>query len=257
MDLKARCADYCLTELHRRDSTVTAYRYRWGRLETYFGKPIERVTDDDLRALKRASPFAPATVKGFIVAVHVFHDWGALNKLWERNGISLVKVPPRIHAIPNPLAPRRARTVLDACRRPLEYRVAYLGLYAGMRIGESAALAGWMWGEDDVLRFEGEKNGRPREIPVHQGLAKAKWMILASLPTDDSTLQRVVRRLRDRVGFHFTSHQFRDTFATQLEEADTERHIIKDLLGHAGDVTSGYAQVSLRKKRVAIGHLQY
>lgn len=257
LDLKARCADYCLTELDRRQSTADAYGWRWSRLERYFGKRVDEIDSDDLRNLKRSSPFQPATVKGFIVAMHVFDQWAKLVELPHRNGVSLVKVPRQSPSIPNPLATWRVRAILDACRRPLEYRVTYPGFYAGLRIGESADLCGPMWGEDGVLRFEGEKNGRGREVPVHPELERVKWKILASLPTDTSTLQRVVRRLRQRVGFHFTSHQFRDTFATQLEEGDIERHVLKELLGHAGDVTSGYALVSLRKKRRAVLSANY
>jgi len=56
-----------------------------------------------------------------------------LEGLWERNGIELVRTPAINDSnSPPPLSHAKAVAILDARQRPLDYRLAYYGLYAGM-----------------------------------------------------------------------------------------------------------------------------
>ena len=252
MDLKARFRDFELEENGKKPTTVEAYLYRLNWLERYFGKPIEEVTADDLRQLKRDKPVSSQTLKGKIVAAHQFHIWGSLENLWTKNGICDVR-PPKVddEESPPPLPLYQAVQLVAACRRPLEYRLVYYCNFQGMRIGEAALMEGANWHDDGVLRFRGKKNGKMREVPIHPEVERMKWMLLASLPTDTSTLQRVGRRLKKRTGINFKTQQFRKTYSTTLYDHDVPDEVVGDILGHTGSVTRRYAQVSMKRKRDA------
>ncbi len=254
-NLKAQFADYALYELGRARSTVDAYLFRLDWLEVLIGKPVEQISAQDVRELRRAWDKADSTFKGLLTALKQFHLWGALEGHWSQNGISLIRLGRFEESNAPPLSKAEARSLLAACSRPLEYRLIYLGLYAGMRIGESARFEGPMW--RDVLRFVGEKTFRVREVPVHPELEAAKWWILASRPTLTTTLQRVKRRLATETGITFKSQQLRKTFATTLYDAEVPDRTIKHLLGHSQDVTDRYIFTSRQKLEEAISRLSY
>lgn len=252
MDLKERFGVFELEENGKKPTTVEAYLYRLNWLERYFGKPIEQVTADDIRQLKRDKPVSSQTLKGKIVAAHQFHIWGYLENLWPKNGICDVK-PPRVddEESPPPLPLHQAAQLVAACRRPLDFRLVYYCNFQGMRIGEAALIEGSNWHDDGVLRFRGKKTGKLREVPIHPEVERMKWMLLASLPTDTSTLQRVGRRLKKRTGINFKTQQFRKTYSTALYDHDVPDEVVGDMLGHTGSVTRRYAQVSMKRKRDA------
>lgn len=257
-DLKSLFADYALHELGMKSSTVAQYVARLGYAEQATGKPLREIGPEDLRRLKRERPpgWGSSHLKGVLVAFRLFHDWGVLEGLWTRNDADLVKGPRVLDEDIPPLEAHKVRRLMAACRRPLEYRLVYLGAYAGMRIGEAASISGEMWGEG-WLRFRGEKNDRIREIPVHPDLEAVKWKILAHPPTYDSTMQRVKRRLADRAGIHFVAHQLRKSFSNTLWDAGVPDRIVKALLGHSQDVTGRYIEVSRRMKLEAVKLLSY
>lgn len=265
MDLLKEFEEYALFELGRRPSTVTAYLHRYGRLQAVIGKPIEVIAangTDDLRELKRnvlagKGPVQPNTLRGWIVGIHQLHLFGYIEGYWERNGVMDVKVPPVDEQALPPVSRGEARVLQGSCRRPLEFRLIFPGLFAGMRIGNSALLEGPMW-KDGWLDFKNEKTRRKQRVPVHPKLAAVMWDVLASRPTDTSTLQRVKRRLEKRTGVRFVSHQLRRRFAASLYDNGNPDEVVKDLLGHKGDVTRLYAPVSDQRKLDAIaGGIDY
>lgn len=258
MTLKDEFADYMLYELGRSPRTVKTYLCYIRMAERIIGKPVESIDSDDLRQFKRNTPYSSQTTKGIIVAVRQFLYWGALEGHWLLDGkISLIKTPRVLNEGPPALPIEKVRILLDACQRPLEYRVIYLPSYAGTRIGESAAVAGPMWGEDGFLQFRGEKNFAVRRVPIHPDLERVKWLILASPPPYPTTLQRVKRRLEKRVGFNFVAQQLRKSFASSLYDCDVPDEVVGCMLGHTGSVTRVYAPVSDRRKQLAILKLPY
>lgn len=250
---------YVTDELQLLPSTARAYERRIGYLERRIGKPLQAVTSDDLREFKRAAPseLSSQTISGFLTVAREFHVWGSLEGLWPKNGISDVRGPRILNEGAPPLSIDKALRVAACCRRPLEYRVVFLPLYAGMRIGEAAAFGGEMWLEDDWLRFRGEKTQKIRRVPVHPNLRAVKWKVLASPPTHGSTLQRVKRRLEERSGVRYVTHQLRKTFMTTLYDVDVDDRVVKELVGHQQDVSGRYIVVSDRKLREAINALPY
>lgn len=256
--LKDQFCESLLIDQNRKPSTVKAYRERLEWWERWTGKPIHEVGPDDIRRLKRERPLRSNTLKGLVVAERRFHKWGADEGLWPLNGVMNV-APPQIDdddQLP-PIAEKHIPTLKAACRRSLEYRVVYYGLYLGTRIGESASISGEMWHDDGMIRFRGEKNGRIRTLPVHPELLRVKYRLLESPPTDQSTLQRVKRRLAKRERVPFVAGQLRKRFATSLYDSDVPDEVVKCLMGHKGDVTRVYAQIPEKKLRAAIDSLRY
>lgn len=262
MGLRERFEHYQLYELEHKPRTAKMYIRRLTYAERLVGKPIEVITPEDMRDLKRRVligelVYSREHIKGIMVAVRQFHDWGALEGLWPLNGISKVRPIKTYNGKPNPLPLRSVQILLGACRRPLEFRLIYLGLFAGCRIGESATFWGEQWTDDGWLRFVGAKNDEIREVPVHPELAAVRWNILAHPPTYDSTLQRVKRRLEARTGIRFVAHQLRDTFSTYLYDSGADDRVVKDMIGHDLGTTGIYIEVSRRRKQETMSGLDY
>lgn len=264
-DYIAGFEDHLLNELGRKRSTVEAYKERIAWWERWTGKRIEDVTTDDMRRLKRerplsykGTPLSGSYCKGLIVTMHQFHIWGSLEGYWTKNGICDVRTsgPWDTEESSPPLPVSECVVLMDACRRPLEYRLIYYGCYLGTRIGESAIIDGPMW-QDGFVRFRGEKNGRMREVPVNPELEAVKWHLWASRPTDDSTLQRVKRRLEERTGIDFVAHQLRKTFSTLVHEGGASMLCRRDLLGHSLGLDGIYTEVGKPEKVAAVMPVSY
>jgi len=256
-NLKARFADYLTVELGRQPGTVKVYLWRLGYLERLADKPITEITAEDLRSLKRERTLASETVKSLITAARQFHSWGALEGLWPLGDLALVRTPPinDSHSSP-PLTEEALEKLLNGCRYPNEYRLVYLGLYAGTRIAEAGAMNEQHWVRDEeVLRFRG-KGTKLREVPVHPELARILPLIF-SKPIHPSTMQGVKERLEERLKVRFVAHQLRKTFSTALQDAGVEEKVIEDLLGHKGSVTRRYAPVTPKMRAEAISRLGY
>ena len=256
MSLKSDFADYARHELGRTDGTVRQYLWRLNCLERTLGKPIQEMTASDLRLLKRQLPLASATVKSLVVAAHAFHAWGALEGLWKLDGIMLVHAPREVNESSRPLRHDEVHAIKAACQAPKDFRLVHLGLYAGMRIGESARFEASMW-EPGFLRFRSQKGRALIETPVHPDLLAVRNQVLASHPVHVGTLQKAKQRLAVRSGVDFVAQQLRKSFASGLYDADVPDEVVKNLLGHTGDVTRRYAPVSRRKREEAIARLDY
>lgn len=256
-DLVDRFALYLSGELHRTEGTVRQYLYRIRFLEEWTGKPIEEVTADDLRRLK-ANPqgYSSSHIKSMIVTLRQFHSWGVLEGLWQPGSIAALKVPKEDCRESAPLPDDKARTLLEKAEGSLETRLVYLGLYAGMRIGESASLTDEEW-QDGWLRFRGEKTNKLREVPVHPDLADERDAILSYATPHKASMQKAKERLEKRVGFAFISHQLRKSFSSKLHDEGVSDRVVKDLIGHTQDVTGRYIVVSRRMKQQAIAKLDW
>lgn len=253
---------YLLDEMQRSPRTARTYLWSLRQLETFTGKPLQKITPGDLRLFKRESSLAPATLQGVVVAMHQFHKWGALEGHWERNG--MLDVPtPRVRNDPRaPMSLESARRLIEVCETPLDLRVIYLGLFAGLRIAEAAALCEEHW-MGDRLTFRG-KADKKRSVPVHPELKRIRYEILGQQPKTSQVLQSNVARLRERAGVHdldmkpVTSHTLRRTFATTLyEKCEVPYEVVAKLLGHGVDVTARYVRVPYERMKEAIEHLDY
>lgn len=249
-------------ELDRSPKTAESYCYALKSLARFAGKPIEKCNSDDLRAFKRETDYAQATKQGAVVAAKAFHSWGALEGLWKLNGIMGVRTNRVIQPPKSPIGLETVRRLLEGCERPLEYRVVYLGLYAGCRISESANMGEAHWRSDRLI-FEG-KGRKTRTVPLHPELQKRKDLILGEVPKTSGVLHSSLARLRERReardldGRPVTSHALRRTFADHLyNECGVPYEVVGKLLGHHADVTARYARIGWDKMLSAVQAIDY
>lgn len=249
---------YYLHVLGRKRSTVTRQVQRVRAWERLLDKPATEIEPDDVLWYLLNNPLGHScnTRKGMLVGIQQFHRFEAATGKKKLNGICEIRTPSITdEESSRPLHLKFVRPLLEACRRPLEFRLVYLGLYAGFRIGESAYFHGSMW-QEGVLWLKGEKTDKVRPIPVHRDLKPAMWDICASRPTDGSTLQRVKRRLEERTGIDFVAHELRKRFTQSLADAGVDKGVRGDLLGHK-TVTDIYSTPSLTVLRGAVDLLDY
>jgi integrase len=254
--------DYLTLELQRSPRTAEHYVYCIKSLCKWAGKAPEQLTADDLRAFKRHPDFAPSTKQTYVVAMHSFHDWGVLEGRWQPGPIRAVATP-RVIGNPKPPIPiYMVRRMLESCRTPNEYRVVYLGLYAGCRIHESASMTATDW-FSDRLTFIG-KGSKQRTVPVHPELQRVRDSILSTQPASVGVLHSVFAKFRDRLGIvdaagsRAPSHAMRRTFGSWLyDECDVPYEVIAALLGHGKTVTNQYAPIRFPKLQRAVFSLDY
>lgn len=246
-DLYARFTAYLVSELGRSPRTAESYVSAIKSAARFADKPASVVTSDDLRALLRDDHYAPATKRGVVVACRQFHYWGNVEGLWHLNGMASLKTPKVARAPLPPMDQNNAQRALSHCASPLTFRIAYGGLYAGLRISESEQLSEDTW-RDHWLTIIGKGN-KKRRIPVHPELAKVRPLILAKSP-NRRTLEVTWTRYRDRhelvtiEGTKATTHSLRRTFATTMYDEGVPWEQVARLLGHGEDVTASYARIS-------------
>ncbi|MBW6435762.1 tyrosine-type recombinase/integrase [Actinoplanes hulinensis] len=159
--------------------------------------------------------------------------------------------------------------------------VLALALCAGLRLSEMLALrVGSVAGRDGERRVEvAGKGGRPRTVPIEDGLSSAVRRYLDSRrvrfgrvgatapllvdrrgePLRRGGLQYLVRScyqragIGDRVPRGAQLHALRHTFATRLAEDGANASEIMRLLGHASLATSqSYIEVTAQQQRAAV-----
>jgi integrase len=243
---------YLRDDLEKAESTVAQYLYRADFLERCLEKPLEEMTSDDLRALKvrLRGGYSSAHIKGVIVVAHHFHQWGALEGKWARNGVMDVKPPKEKNDSPPPLPIEKVRAILAAAQGPLEMRVSHLPAYGGLRTGECAVIGEAEW-TDGWLRFVG-KGDRRREVPVHPSLEAVREAILAHPYPHKDSLPDAKERIESRVGFRYVTHQLRKSFSTELHNGGVSDLCRKSLMGHSLGLDGVYTLVSQREKREAV-----
>lgn len=249
---------YYLYVLARKPSTTEKQVERLQGWETLTGKQATSIGPNDVLSYLEQNPKGHSgnTKKGMLSAIQAFHRFEAATGRKKLNGICEIATPSvRDEDSPPPVDLHDVPVLLDACRTPLEYRVIWLPLYAGTRIGESAELHGKAW-KEGVLWIKGMKTDRVHPVPVHPELEKKMWDILASRPTDTSTLQKVKRRIAKRTGIRFKAHQLRKRFAQTLSDAGVDKGTRADLLGHR-TVEDLYATPNLDMLRGAVERLDY
>ena len=254
---------FLIHEEDRSERTAESYLYGLKAIQKLTGKPVHKVTTDDLRSVKRTPGYAASTKQGWVVAMKRFHAWGAMEGFWERNGMMDVTTPRPKPTRRPPVSIPTAQKILLSCETPIQFRIAYFGLYAGCRISESARMAPENW-KKDRLHFMG-KGGKWRSVPIHPELAKVREMIERKQPSSVAVCHSTWARFRDKHdlknihGEPAIPHALRKTFATEVYgEGKVAAEVVSELLGHAQTVTMGvYVEVNWSQMVAAVEPLDY
>lgn len=228
----------------------------------WLGKEPWDVTSHDLRRLKREAHFTPATKSHVITSFKQLDRFLVLDERREANGIQALPLPRITHKSKPPVTMEAARLLISACSSPNEFRLIYLGLYAGCRIAESAAMRAHHW-RSDRLTFIG-KGSKERSVPIHAELAKRKDLILSTSPASSGVLHAVMKRMRDRTGAvdergnPATAHSLRKRFSTSIyNKGAVPDAVVSRILGHGKTLLDIYREIEFIEMKRAIDPLEY
>lgn len=251
-------ARFYLYVLARKPSTTQKYIERLKAWESLTEMRSTDIGPEDVIDYLTYTTHMGNTKKGMLLAIKGFRRWEVATGRKKVDDLAAIDSPSvRDQDCPAPLESRYVVPLLDACRTPLEYRTIWLPLYAGTRIGESAAFHGERWGQGDkILWIKGMKTDKVRPVPLHPDLETVMWHILASRPTATSTLQKVRRRISERTGIHFRTHQLRKRFAQELADTGADKGTRGDFLGH-GTVTDLYNLPNVERMRNDLLRVDY
>lgn len=229
---------------------------------------------DSYRRHLARSALAPATQRSYGRHAAAYLDWlaaqggrpGALASPSERDwavrdwrrhlGLGPARKVPRqrlAQAAPRALDAGQLRGLLRALEargRPTDTAAVALMAYAGLRVGEVAAL-----GVDDVaisargghVVVRSGKGGLHREVPLPAQARQALADWLAARPDSASpapfpgasgealgvrALHRAVSSAARQAGFDASPHVLRHTFVTALVRKGTDMALVADLAGH-------------------------
>lgn len=263
MDYLGMFVRYEIGERGLARSTVGTYLEGLKRMERFTGKPFthdlsQRLVASDLRRFFRDTPWTPGTKRSTLSACKQWERFGGIEEWWTPNGILALQAPLQRECDPNPpLSLSQVSSLLGAARKRSEARLCYLGLFQGCRVAESGHM-----GQEHYLgdrwRFIG-KGGKRRDVPMHPETKAVRRVITLDHLGNGKQLQRACETLRERVGFHFHTHQLRDTFAQRLLDLDVALPVVESLLGHSHKSMTlrAYASVPFHQKMAAIEGLHY
>ncbi|MGN7202035.1 tyrosine-type recombinase/integrase [Arthrobacter sp. SAFR-044] len=189
------------------------------------------------------------------------------------------RVPART---PRMLTPEQVSAVLEACDHLRDRLLFALLAGTGMRIGEALGLRHSDLDSAECLvkvRFRQNANNAraktgDRDIPIQPGLVRLfadylfeeygtldcdyvfvnLWAEPVGRPMTYQGVLDLVARLRARTGFHFTPHQFRHTYATDLLRSNVPSEVVQKLLGHSSVATTidTYSHIDVQHLRKAL-----
>lgn len=190
------------------------------------------------------------------IAVRIWHKWGADRGFWPLSPELMSIRLPRKRRIAQPaLDVDQARRVLAWATTPLEKRVAYVGLYAGLRPAEIRDLSPGQWtvGFSGIqkLTVQGKATSPEREVPVHPLLEPLRDEILSIKPSRKQVL-KVAEQIREGLGIEgFETRWLRRTFGRALRELGVPREVIGALLGHTPSSVTEYPYVPVTVKEMS------
>lgn len=214
-------------------------------------KTIERASTLDIEEWLQTFS-SPRTKHAYRSDLRVFYTWACNRDLIDANPATLVdpiKVP---KSLPRPLGPEVLAALTVGSRRTR--RMVALGLYAGLRNSEIAALdvSDVALHQDPVLiTVRNGKGGRDRVIPAHPHLVE----FLRDLPKHGpvfanrqgravrpNTVWRAVHDQFLSVGIVATPHQLRHSFGTEFARmAKGNLRLLAAVMGHESmNTTMGY-----------------
>lgn len=256
VDLKKEFLVYLSQERNLSFNTGTAYITSINRIERFTGKSFVDLAYDvpAVRTFLREAEFASATKAQALAALKSVLKFMHLEGYIGYSPIQEIASPKKTRHVKRALSLPSVHKLLAACKRPVEYRLIYLGLYAGTRVSESARVGADDWVEDRIHILG--KGRKWREVPVHPELVRVRDVIL-SKAYSDQTLKHVATAMSETLSIDFSSHDLRHTFSRTLRDMRVDRFILGALLGHAPSTTEIYAEVTFPEMQEALFKLNY
>ena len=272
------------TERRMSPKTIEAYARDLGQFASFMadhlgGAPgnadLAALTASDFRAFlarRRGQGAESRTLARQLSSLRSFYRHAERQGLFRNAALSAIRSPKLPHAVPKPLSPEKARSLVAADhlatdetpRWVLARDEAVLTLlYAcGLRISEALSLTKAQAGKD-VLTITGKGN-KTRIVPLLPVArdAIARYLDLCPLvlpphapmfrgvkggPLNARNIQLLIARLRGALGLSDTAtpHALRHSFASHLLAHGADLRVIQELLGHASlSTTQVYTEVN-------------
>jgi integrase len=239
--------DFVKLRSHRK--TIGKYEKQITRvfLPMWGSKPLRALTRADVQAwyVKRLERGAVATANRELAALRACFSEAIANDKCEVNPCKGVKTRAEHNMRDRVLSDREAHALAEAAEKvggPIPALFALL-YYTGGRLSEVLELE-WAAIDDErgVVRLRDAKDGRPRSVPMHAGLAAvlrswrqrnaSRWVF----PGGDGKHLTIARkrwlRMCALAGVTVTAHELRHNFVSQLQAAGVADTIIMDMTGH-------------------------
>jgi site-specific recombinase XerD len=234
----------------------------------------------------RASFHAKATTYHTFSAMRGMGEYLVREGVWQANPMRWMQGPKMTpyHRLPARLQPSEIQAMWrTAAQAPGSYRprlwLAVLSLLygTGLRRGELARLTIEQFDRDEaLLRIDGRKTGRERQVPVPQltyrcleaylplrhnelaraGIAQQSRLLIGpqGIPLSEHGVSMGIHRIARRAGVSLRSvHQFRHSCASDLLEAGATLAEVQHILGHQYiGTTLRYTHIADPQRRAAI-----
>jgi integrase/recombinase XerD len=246
---------YLAAQQRRRCSPLTlkAIRHALGQTQRWLDQ--HDVAAGDLTLLGCEEYFdellerqAVSTVRRQLAYVRAAYRYGVRHELLARDPTGDVRLPRLPDHDPATYSNAELRAIHAAIRTEREQLVFFLFAFAGLRLGEVAAL---QWRQVEFERWQlrlAGKGGKLRLVPLHPALNEVlreqraasghRERLLGTINgqrLSANTLGRSVRELVDRaaVDVDSPSHAFRRTVATMMYEHGVRARVIERIMGWA------------------------
>jgi site-specific recombinase XerD len=258
-------------------ATCLYYARRVSQADTWLQRhqdaPVTHARSVDLQAWLDTCPPRARTRNTYLAALIAFYDWWQSTGMRTDNPARTIERLPERPNVPRALDHEQVTAILMAAdRHPGPYRVAtYLMAYAGMRIGEVAALR-WSDIEGTWFRVLG-KGARERMLPIHPELvavlavwrsesSSAHWLFPSPHPRCEHVTPGTVRHhvigFAAEAGVKMVPHQLRHAAATRLLECGADVATVSAYLGHASlATTTVYLKVRPPRLEAAVAAMSY
>jgi integrase/recombinase XerD len=195
---------------------------------------------------QRLTACAVSSVRRQLAYLRAAYRYGLRHQLVAHDPTAEVKLPPLPDREPQTYSNEQLRRIHASIRSEREQLAFYLLAFAGLRLGETAALH---WQQINLARAQihlSGKAGKFRLVPLHPALHHVLdehqpqtrppdqlFRTIDGRPLAATTLGRTVRALVDRaeVEIDNPSHAFRRTVATVMYEQGARTRVIERIMG--------------------------
>ena len=235
-------------------ATIKAYRGVLSGLCSWWGRPLEEATREDLLEYQtyclKQKRYSRATMNQVVNAVRAYYE-RVLGR--PKDELQLPR-PRRKRSLPNVCSEEEALRMLREVRN-LKHRTILTLIYGlGLRKGEVLRLlvrhVDLRRGTVHVVEAKGNKDRILSLQATLKGLlaeylerhAPEHWLFEGQTGGQYSatSVQAIFTKAKERSGLpdHLTIHGLRHSYATHMVERGTPLHVVKELLGHESIVTT-------------------